>query len=185
MTRKKVKLSYITKDSTRKSTFKKGKKGLLKKASELSNLCGIEAFMIIYNPYDAQLEVWPSLAGAQCVLSEIKKMLKMDQSMGMMSQVSFLKQRIEQANKQLKRQCRDNREKEITQVMFQCLAKQGSEILNMTDLSDLGLLLKQNLKDIDKKVYTLTKPSHSQSFAAAASTTMATPETMLKSGEKV
>ncbi|EOY10302.1 AGAMOUS-like 80, putative [Theobroma cacao] len=150
MTRKKVKLSYITKDSARKSTFKKGKKGLLKKASELSTLCGIEGFMIIYNPYDAQLE-----------------------------------QRIEQANKQLKRQCRDNREKETTQVMFQCLAKQGLEILNVTDLSDLGWLLEQNLKDIDKKIYTLAKPSHSQSFAPAASTTMATPETMLKSGGKV
>ncbi|WRX24302.1 hypothetical protein QQP08_016789 [Theobroma cacao] len=58
--------------------------------------------------------------------------------MGMMSRVSFLKQRIEQANKQLKRQCRDNREKETTQDMFQCLAKQGLEILNVTDLSDLG-----------------------------------------------
>ncbi|WRX23097.1 Transcription factor [Theobroma cacao] len=68
--------NYI--NSARKSTFKKGKKGLLKKASELTTLCGIEGFMIIYNPYDAQLEVWPSLAGAQCVLSEIKKMLKMD-----------------------------------------------------------------------------------------------------------
>ncbi|XP_007029798.2 PREDICTED: agamous-like MADS-box protein AGL80 [Theobroma cacao] len=184
MTRKKMKLSYITKDSARKATFRKRKKGLLKKASELSTLCGIEASVIIYSPYDAQPEVWPSPAGAQRVLSEFKNMPKMDQSMGMMSQKSFLQQRIELTNKQLKRQCRDNREKEITQVMFQCLAGQGLENLNMMDLNDLGWLLEQNLKDIDRRISIFPQASQSQGSVATASATMAIPEAMLKSGEK-
>ncbi|WRX23096.1 Transcription factor, partial [Theobroma cacao] len=152
-----MKLSYITKDSARKATFRKRKKGLLKKASELSTLCGIEASVIIYSPYDAQPEVWPSPAGAQRVLSEFKNMPKMDQSMGMMSQKSFLQQRIELANKQLKRQCRDNREKEITQVMFQCLAGQGLENLNMMDLNDLGkATFKKRKKGLLKKASELS-----------------------------
>ncbi|XP_021283222.1 agamous-like MADS-box protein AGL80 [Herrania umbratica] len=187
MTRSKVKISYITKDSARKATFRKRKKGLLKKASELSTLCGIDASVIIYSPYNTQPDVWPSPTEAQRVLSKFKKMPKMDQSVEMMSQESLLKQRIELANKQLKRQCRDNREKEITQVMFQCLGGQGLENLNMMDLNDLGWLLEQNMKDIDRRIYMLTKASHSQGSvaAASASATMATPEAMLKSGEKV
>ncbi|EOY10299.1 hypothetical protein QUC31_010079 [Theobroma cacao] len=185
MTRNTVKISYITKDSARKATFKKRKKGLLKKASELSTLCGIDASVIIYSPYNTQPEVWPSPTEAERVLSKFKKMPKMDQSMEMMSQESFLKRRIELANKQLKKQCRDNREEEITQVMFQCLAGQGLENLNMMDLNDLGWLLEQNMKDIDRRIYMLTKASHSQRSVAAASATMATPEAMLKSGEKV
>ena len=32
----------------------------MKKVSELSTLCGIEACAIVYSPYDAQPEVWPS-----------------------------------------------------------------------------------------------------------------------------
>ncbi|XP_021281961.1 agamous-like MADS-box protein AGL80 [Herrania umbratica] len=184
-TRKKLKLSYITKDSARKATFRKRKKGLSKKTSELNTLYGIETSVIIYSPYDAQPKVWPSPAGAQHVLSKFKKMHKMDQSMGMMSQESFIKQRIKLANKRLKRQCKDNRKKETTQVIFQCLVRQGLENLNMMDLNDLGWLLKQNMKFIDRRIYMLTKASHSQGSVATASATMATPEAMLKTGEKV
>ncbi|KAK6270789.1 hypothetical protein POUND7_007887 [Theobroma cacao] len=185
MTPRKEKFSYITDDSARKATFRIRKEGLLKKASELSTLCGIEACVIIYSPYDTQPVVWPSPEGAQSVLSEFKKMPTMDQSTRMMNQESFLRQRIANADQQLQRQSKDNREKEITQVMFQCLAGQGLESLNMMDLNDLGWLLEQNLEDIDKGIDTLTKASHSQGSVATASATMATPEAMLKSGEKV
>ncbi|WRX24299.1 Transcription factor [Theobroma cacao] len=72
-------------------------------ASELSALCGTEASVIIYSLSNTQPEVWPSPAGAQQMLSEFKKMPKMDQSMGMMSQESFLRERITKDNIQLKR----------------------------------------------------------------------------------
>ncbi|KAL6135268.1 hypothetical protein ACLB2K_067496 [Fragaria x ananassa] len=65
MTRKKVKLTYITNDSARKATFKKRKMGLMKKVRELTTLCDIDACAIIYSPYDSQPEVWPSHLGAQ------------------------------------------------------------------------------------------------------------------------
>ncbi|GLU17378.1 hypothetical protein SLE2022_337480 [Rubroshorea leprosula] len=69
MTRKKVKLQYISNDSARKASFKKRKKGLMKKASELTTLCGIDAGAIVYSPYDSQPEIWPSPARVQRVLS--------------------------------------------------------------------------------------------------------------------
>ncbi|MBA0729099.1 hypothetical protein Golax_025374 [Gossypium laxum] len=57
MIRKKVKLAYITNDSSRKGNYRKRKKGLMRKMSELSTLCGIGACAIIYSPYESQPEV--------------------------------------------------------------------------------------------------------------------------------
>ncbi|KAI9177945.1 hypothetical protein LWI28_020931 [Acer negundo] len=71
MTRKKVmKLCYIANDSTRKVTFNKRKKGLLKKVSELSILCGIDACAIVYSPYNNQPDVWPSHHEVQRIVSQ-------------------------------------------------------------------------------------------------------------------
>ncbi|KAJ6434469.1 hypothetical protein OIU84_018060 [Salix udensis] len=119
MTRKKVKLAYITNDSARKATFKKRKKGLMKKVSELSTLCGIEACAIICSPYDAQPER------------------------------------------------KDNREKEVTQAMFQCLTGKSLQNLNLMDLNDLGWMIDQNLKEINKRFGTFQTATTSQMAAAS------------------
>ncbi|CAK9328457.1 unnamed protein product [Citrullus colocynthis] len=163
MTRKKVKLAYIANDSARKATFKKRKRGLMKKVSELSTLCGIEACAIVFSPYDSQPELWPSPIGVQRVLSQFKKMPEMEQSKKMVNQETFLRQRIAKANEQLKKMRKDNREKEITRLMFQSLAAtKGLHGLNMLDLNDLGWLIDQNLKDIGTRIDTLKKPPTQQ-----------------------
>ncbi|XP_057430539.1 agamous-like MADS-box protein AGL80 [Lotus japonicus] len=166
MTRKKVKLAFITNDSARKATFKKRKKGLMKKVAELSTLCGIDACAIVYSPYDPQPEVWPSPLGVQRVLAKFRRMPELEQSKKMVNQESFLRQRIQKAKEQLKKQRKDNREKEITQLMFQCLS--AGKILhniNMVDLNDLAWLIDQNLKDINRRIEVLTKNAQSQAQA--------------------
>ncbi|GMY22888.1 agamous-like MADS-box protein AGL80 [Fagus crenata] len=142
MTRKKVKLAYATNDSARKATFKKRKTGLLKKVGELSTLCGIETCAIIYSPYDTQPEVWPSPMEVQSTIAKFKMMPEMDQSKKMVNQESFLRQRITKAKEQLKKQQRENREKEMTQVMYR----------DIVDLNDLGWLIDNNIKEIEDKI---------------------------------
>ncbi|MBA0573846.1 hypothetical protein Golob_001101, partial [Gossypium lobatum] len=78
MTRKKVKLAYITNDSTRKATYKKRIKGLKNKMRELSTLCGIDTCAIMYNPYKSQPEK------------------------------TFLSQKITKVAEQLKKHCKEN-----------------------------------------------------------------------------
>ncbi|KAL6139098.1 hypothetical protein ACLB2K_064375 [Fragaria x ananassa] len=121
MTRKKVKLAFITNDSARKATYKKRKKGLMKKVTELTTLCDIDACAIIYSPYDSKPEVWPSSLGVHRVLAYFKTMPEMEQSKKMMNQESFLRQRINKAHEQLKKQKKDNREMEMARIMFQSL----------------------------------------------------------------
>ena len=166
MTRKKVELAYITNDYARKATFKKRKKGLMKKVSELSTLCGIDACAILYSPYDSQPEVWPSSLGVQRVVARFKKMPGMEQSKKMVNQESFLRQRVAKGNEQLKKQRKDNREKEITRVMFQSLTGKDLQTLNLVDIFDLGWMIDQNLKEINKRIESLKKEA--QSLAAAA-----------------
>ncbi|MBA0647299.1 hypothetical protein Goklo_015195 [Gossypium klotzschianum] len=176
MTRKKVKLAYITNDSARKATFKKRKKGLMKKVSELSTLCGIDACAIMYSPYESQPEVWPSAMGVQRVLSKFKKVPEMEQSKKMVNQESFLAQRIAKANEQLKKQCKDNREKEMTHAMFQNLnGKAGILGLNVVDLNDLAWLIDQNLKEIDKRVDALAKTSLNPQGQGGSSSSVTVP----------
>ncbi|CAN4108294.1 unnamed protein product [Withania somnifera] len=169
MTRKKVKLAFITNDSARKATFKKRKKGLMKKVSELSTLCGIDACAIIYSPYDNSPEVWPNSMGAQRVLAEFKRMPEMEQSKKMVNQESFLRQRIAKASEQLKKQSKENREKEMTEIMYQGLTGKGLHHLNLGDLNDLGWVIDQNLKEVYKRIETVKKGASTSSAAAAAS----------------
>ncbi|XP_059644640.1 agamous-like MADS-box protein AGL80 [Cornus florida] len=178
MTRKKVKLAFITNDSARKATYKKRKKGLMKKVSELSTLCGIDACAIIYSPYESQPEVWPNNMGVQRVLAQFKRMPEMEQSKKMVNQESFIRQRIAKANEQLKKQHKDNREKEMTEVMYQCLTGRGLQNLVMADLTDLGWLIDQNLKEIYKRVESLKKVVPTQ-VAPVANTSN---ETVVRNG---
>ncbi|MFQ6650871.1 hypothetical protein Gotur_022295 [Gossypium turneri] len=109
MSRKKMKLAYITNDSKRKTTYKKSTKGLVKKVYELTTLWGIETCAIIHSPdFDSQPEVWLSHAA------------KHSQSLS-------------------------------GKVIFQSL--------NAMDLNEVGLFVKQNLKDINDRVRVLTKAS--------------------------
>ncbi|XP_004500454.1 agamous-like MADS-box protein AGL80 [Cicer arietinum] len=153
MTRKKVNLAYITSDSKRRGTFKKRKNGLIKKVDEISTLCGIEACAVIFSQNDPEPEVWPSPWGVQRVLSRFQRLPELEQSKKMLNQESFLKQRIQKAQEQLKKQRNDNKSKEMTQLMFQCLnAGQIFDNVTMNDLNDLSWLIDQNLKQIERNI---------------------------------
>ncbi|MBA0707722.1 hypothetical protein Golax_019744 [Gossypium laxum] len=103
MIRKKVKLAYITNDSSRKATYKKRKKDLMKKMSELSTYCGIDTCAIMYSPYESQTEFWPSLLGVEQVLSKFKMILEMEKRKNMMNQECFLSQRTIKVVEQIKK----------------------------------------------------------------------------------
>lgn len=149
---RKVKLALISKESTRKTTLKKRKKGLMKKASELATLCGISICMIISSPYNNQPEVWPSPSGVQSVINDFKAMSKGDQTKKMLNQETYLKQSIKKANDQLNKLRKNNHDKEIMQLMFESL--DGKPLTNLTakDLKDLDCKIKYFSKDIGKMI---------------------------------
>ncbi|KAJ1425562.1 hypothetical protein SESBI_10910 [Sesbania bispinosa] len=102
MARRKVRVAYIPNDSTRKTTYKKRKKSIIKKVSELTVLCGVQACAIISSPFDSQMEVWPSPEEAKQVIDRYKNAPVIDESKNV-NQESFLMQRIDKAKDQLKK----------------------------------------------------------------------------------
>lgn len=59
MGRGKLALELIPKEKSRKVTFEKRKKCLMKKAGEFSTLCGVDTCMIIFGDGATEPEVWP------------------------------------------------------------------------------------------------------------------------------
>ncbi|XP_010240843.1 PREDICTED: agamous-like MADS-box protein AGL80 [Nelumbo nucifera] len=158
MARKKVKLALIANETARKATFKKRKKGLMKKVSELSTLCGVSACAIIYSPYDSQPDVWPSPPEAQRVIARFKSLPEMEQSKKMMNQEAFLRQRISKVKEQLKRQEKENRDLEITQLMNQALTGNKSlHDVGVEDLGDLAWMVEEKMKAIQERIELLTR----------------------------
>ncbi|XP_058761047.1 agamous-like MADS-box protein AGL80 [Vicia villosa] len=154
MTTKKLKLAFIEKDIARKLAYKNRKNSLVKKVEELTTLCGIDACAIIYGPYDPQPEIWPSPSGVQNVISKFKTASEYEQRKKMVNQESFLKERISKAEKQLNKQWRDNKEKETTMLIFQCLNAGGivPNDSSVAGLNDLALMIDKNLMEIGRRI---------------------------------
>ncbi|KAH7863219.1 hypothetical protein Vadar_014917 [Vaccinium darrowii] len=114
MPRSKLNLVYIANDSSRRVTFTKRMDGLAKKADELTNLCGIEACIILFSPYDHEPEVWPSQLEAQKVIARFRKMSDLEQSELMLNQESFTQERINKINEKMKKQEKVNQQQEMS-----------------------------------------------------------------------
>lgn len=164
-------MAYIANDSTRKATFKKRKRGLIKKISELSTLCDVPACALIYSQYESLPDIWPSPSGVQRVIAQFRNMPEMEQGRKMFNQETFLRQRIVKSHEQLKRLRKENREKEVSRVMFQTLTGRPLQGLNMIDLNDLGWLIDQNVKELGEKI----KSKREELLAQRNEVTMAAP----------
>ncbi|MCI39220.1 agamous-like MADS-box protein AGL80-like, partial [Trifolium medium] len=91
--------------------------------------------------------------GVHKVLSRFRRLSEMEQSKKMLNQESFLKQRIQKGQEQLKKQRNENKRKEMTYLMFQCLdAAQIIDTVGMNDLNALSWMIDQNLKQIERRI---------------------------------
>ncbi|XP_057418134.1 LOW QUALITY PROTEIN: agamous-like MADS-box protein AGL80 [Lotus japonicus] len=153
MTRRKGKLAFIVKDSARKATYRKRKKGLMKKVDELSTLWGIEACAIIYSPFEPQPVIWPSPSWVQRALERLKTMPELELSKKMVNQETLMKQMILKVKDQVMNQRKENREKEMDLHMYRCInARKVLPNMNMNDLNDLAWVIDQNLKEVDREL---------------------------------
>ncbi|KAK9136527.1 hypothetical protein Sjap_007121 [Stephania japonica] len=87
MARKKVKLAWISNDSSRRATFKKRNKGLMKKR----------------------------------VMGRFAELPHKERTKRMLNQEGFLRHTSSKLKEQVKRQQRENREQDMTLLMYQCL----------------------------------------------------------------
>jgi len=149
-----LKLAFIVDDDSRKATYNRRRKGLLKKVYELSTLCGVIACAIVYGPYEPQPEIWPSPQGVQAVLSKLRTMNMGEKSNKTVDQETYMKERVLKAKEKLKIQRHDNKEMEMTMLMIQCLFENKLMPNNMSlvDSKHLCWLIDHKLKEVGRRL---------------------------------
>jgi hypothetical protein len=150
MARKKVTLHRIANDSTRRGTFKKRRKGLMKKASELATLCDVDTCVVVYGEGESQAEVWPDVPTAEHVLDRFKAVPELDQCKKMLDMEGFLRQRMDKLREQLHRAQRDNREREATLLLHDAIVgrRPGLVGLSVEEIASLGCMVESRLNGV-------------------------------------
>ncbi|KAM6568210.1 hypothetical protein CsatB_016195 [Cannabis sativa] len=80
----------------------------------------------------------------------------MEQNNKMVNQEAFLRKRINKVSEQVKKLKKENREKELTQLMYSNLYGKANLVgLSATDLNDLVCIIDKNLEEINKRIETI------------------------------
>ncbi|XP_010497128.1 PREDICTED: agamous-like MADS-box protein AGL36, partial [Camelina sativa] len=162
---RKLKLSLIANERSRKKTFMKRKKGIMKKLHELTTLCGVQACGVIYSPYQAVPEVWPSKEGAQEVAMKFMEIPMATRTKKMMDQDTYLREQITKIKEQVDKLAAENQELQVKRFMFDCLeGKMSKYHYGAKDLHDLHRYIDQYINQLTQRMQSLVENGESSSF---------------------
>ncbi|KAK6231953.1 Transcription factor [Theobroma cacao] len=165
MTRKKVKLAWITNDSTRRASLKKRRLGLLKKVSELTTLCDVNACVIIYSPDEIEPKVWPSHNVVKQQLIWFRSIPELNRQKKMMNQETYLKGKVTKVQEQLTKLERRNKDVEMAHLTHQINQGKRLDELNLSELRGLTWLVEENMKEIKKRIEFLERALFAPTYA--------------------
>ncbi|GFQ08696.1 mads-box transcription factor pheres 2 [Phtheirospermum japonicum] len=160
MARRKITLAFIKNQTNRKASFKKRRKGLIKKVEEISTLCDVEACAVILNPYDEKIEIWPSPEGALAVLKRYGAAVSgiHHRPPKEMDQESFILHRVKKNREKLDRLLMENKRNDLSWFMYRCMAGTNSlHNLDERERAEMCRLINQRIRDVDSKIENLMK----------------------------
>ncbi|CAN6231855.1 unnamed protein product [Urochloa humidicola] len=151
MARKKVALQWIANDATQRATFKKRRKGLMKKASELATLCDVKACVVVYGAGESQPEVWPEEPGeAERVVARFKDVPELDQCKKMLDMEGYMRQQVDKLREQLHKAQRENGEREAAILLHDAIAgrRPGLAGLSVEEVAGLGWMVESRIQAV-------------------------------------
>ncbi|KAI3925922.1 hypothetical protein MKW98_028058 [Papaver atlanticum] len=157
MARKKIKLAYIADANARRATFKKRRSGLLKKVSQLSTLCDVNACAVVYGPYDRQPEIWPQQPEARSVIARFKRSREEQFTYAdkQLNPESYTRSRVGKINEQFFKHRRENHYMELNWMYNHALT--GQYFVPDGTLADFSSLLGDKEKQVKNKLAKLKK----------------------------
>lgn len=149
MTRKKVKIAWIPGNTTRRTSFRKRKAGLMKKMDELNILCDIDSFLIVYSPEQQEPMVWPSAAVVEELMERFMSVSDWDRCRKMTNHESYMRERIAKSQELLAKHRRGNGVMQALLSMNQLWwAGKRLEDLNSGELAELVWVVEEKRREI-------------------------------------
>lgn len=96
--------------------------------------------------------VWPAESAARSVLRRFANIPDVEQSRRMMTRETFTTQMFTKVQEQVVKEQKQNERKKMTNVMFPCLNVDKIQNLSLADLNEMGNLVGQNLRDIERSI---------------------------------
>ncbi|THG03585.1 hypothetical protein TEA_018651 [Camellia sinensis var. sinensis] len=131
MTGNKIKLEWIVNDSSRKSTLKRRRAGIFKKAGDLSTLCDVEIGVLVYSQDEDDLAVWPSYGHMKQMFERFLSIPIVERSEKMTTYEGLLTQRVTQETHKNNMEKKNNDKKEIQEIMNQIF--EGDKLMQLEE----------------------------------------------------
>ncbi|XP_052136247.1 MADS-box transcription factor PHERES 2-like [Oryza glaberrima] len=126
-------MARLTNNAARRVTLRRRRAGLVKKVTELSILCSVQASIVVYNIDEAgDPVVWPSIEEAKNMWSKLMDMSEATQKKWMQDSKTLLRQQILKLQKKLDNLKAENYKREITNIISEI---RGGRRKNLDDLS--------------------------------------------------
>ncbi|XP_003560112.1 agamous-like MADS-box protein AGL80 [Brachypodium distachyon] len=154
MARRKVNLRRIQDPAARRTTFRKRRDGLMKKASELATLCNLKACVIVYGEGEAQPHVWPSVSEAVPILRRYKDTPDLERYKKTMSQEGFLRQRVDKLREMTEKLQRENHERQTMCLLHKAMLGKLPTSMDLTieEVTSVGWMAQNYLKSIGYRI---------------------------------
>ncbi len=169
--RQKVNLQRLANYTIRRAMFKKRQKSLMKKASELSTLYGVDACVVMYAEGEAQpMMVWPSVPEARRVIERFRALPQKDQYENTTNLEGFLKQRIANLQEKVDKAKHENDELETKLLLLNSLDGCLPSLVGLTvkQITSLNSMVEERLKKLRGNGLLATPvPTSNQDVASA------------------
>ncbi|KAG6427982.1 hypothetical protein SASPL_112230 [Salvia splendens] len=151
MPRQKTKHTQIVSERVRKSTFKRRLDSLIKKAHELSVLCGVEVVIIVHDPKESHSTLWPS---HDHVMNGVMKFMARSKEPGPKKMVlhdKFLSDKLKSMTDRLLKLQKKNDETEMRFLMTRIFEGGIFNELDVRQLNGLDWFVEEKLKKLENR----------------------------------
>ncbi|KAL6627740.1 hypothetical protein ACP70R_031466 [Stipagrostis hirtigluma subsp. patula] len=161
MAPKKVNLQWITNDLSRRATFRKRCKNLMKKSGALVTLCGVRVCVVVYGEGDAQAQpvVWPSVPEATALLTRFKAMPVLESWKKKVNQEEFLRKRIAKLVLQVSKSANESQEIETASLLHEATIgrRPGLVGVGVEDLESLDRMVEEKKRRAEERLRELAR----------------------------
>ncbi|KAB2607964.1 agamous-like MADS-box protein AGL36 [Pyrus ussuriensis x Pyrus communis] len=154
---KKVKLAWVENDRARKDCFRKRKANLLRKMEEITTLCQVNAFAIVYGQDNNDPTLWPTHPEVEELIKRFFSIPNVKRYKKSLNQETYLLERAVKFRERIKKINKQIREMKGNKLMHQVHEGKSLNEFERSDMTDLVSFCKEKMYGIKKLVAHLEK----------------------------